>query len=209
MKNYLLLLIIMMLSSASGFAQNLDSAIASMFNRNLIVNPGAENRTSGLNGWESITLDPQGSPMVGTGSYITSPSTEMGSNYFRSVVGGPQGETSAYQYVDLSAMADLIDRGVIYYNMNGNFGGGDYATSLLGVQFLSGSGKTMKSYYTKNILLEEVGADSLNIYPTGKTDKVPKGTRKMIIQLRFYKYGDMEVPVAAYADNLSVTLYKK
>lgn len=205
----LLTSLLLMLFASLSFAQTNDSAMSSLLNRNLLMNPGAEERNSmnHITGWESITQDAQGMPLVSTGTWST-PGIN-GSNYFRAMVGGDVREASAYQYFDVSSLSELIDRGVISYNLTGSFGGGDYATSLMNVSFLDGTGKNIKTNYTKNIILDEVGADSLNIYPTGKSGKVPKATRKITVQLRFYKYSVLDETSPAFADDLGFYLYRK
>lgn len=198
--------ILLLLFASLSFAQDQDSAMATLLKTNLLSNPGAE--TKDASGWESVTVDASGKKLITAGLYPT-PSSTSGSYYFRGVVGGEQREASAYQYFDLSILSDVIDKGALAYNLSGSFGGGDYATSLINVQFLDAKGNNIRTYYTKNIILDEVGADSLNIYPTGKTGTVPKGTRKMTVQLRFYKYSILDEPSVAFADNLGLYLYRK
>ncbi len=191
----------------------------SMIDKNFISNPDAETKSAinPLPFWDNVTLDSKGNKLVSTVFYGAQTSdipsfpvlkSGYGTYYFNSLVGGDQKEVSAFQYVDLAPLAESIDSGRISYNMSGYFGGVADAFAMLNVKFLSGPGTDIGSFYTNNIVDEERNQDSLVLLPRVKAGDVPVGSRKMVIQLKFFNLeGESIVP--AFADNLSVILLRK
>ena len=225
----LLSLIILLFCASVSFAQVKQEALKgdsvavvsnNMIDRNFIINPDAENKvaTTTVPGWENITADSHGNALITSGIYGSALGDNsngavlksgFGSYYFTSTLGGENKEASGFQTIDLSPMADDIDAGKISYNMSGAFGGVRDAFAQLSVKFLSGPGIDIGTFYTNNLTPEEVNTDSLVLLNRVKAGDVPKGSRKMVIQLKFYNLGSDDTPSPAFADNLSVILLRK
>lgn len=229
-RKYFLAAIILIISASVSFAQvKKDEALkgdslavtnTSMIDRNFISNPDAETKmtVSNIPGWENITADAQGKGLITTGFYgsVSDDKTNgailksgYGLYYFTSMVGGENKEASAFQTIDLAPLADSIDAGKISYNMSGAFGGAGDAFAQLSVKFLSGPGSDIGTFYTNNLTADEINTDSLVLVNRVKAGDVPKGARKMVIQLKFYNLGNSDTPSPAFADNLSVILLRK
>ncbi|CAN5590551.1 hypothetical protein BH10BAC5_BH10BAC5_07020 [soil metagenome] len=227
-KIFILTSLIFILFTGAAFTQSNDEAQKGdsvaidknnlMIDKNFISNPDAEttNASGIIPGWENITNNSQNIPIINAGTYGSSDNQNnailksgYGNYYFNAYVGGEHKDASAFQYVDLSPLSDEIDAGNILYNMSGNFSGVNNSFALLSVQFLSGPGNDIGTYYTNNLAADEINPDDLVLVPRVKAGDVPKGSRKMVIQLKFYNLEETDTSFPAFADNLSVILLRK
>lgn len=187
---------------------------AALLGTNLIVNGDAEQGTGPehetqlpapswtvVGGLAAMRYDQVfGHPHAGTPGPV-----QRGSNFF---AGGATAVSSAHQEIDLSPLAEQIDRAALAYDLSGYLGGymeeDDWTT--LAVVFRDADGRTLAS--------SSVGpVDALQrtyitmLLPRRIGGIVPIGTRSTRVQLQMTRgANDLNGDNDGYADNLSLVL---
>ena len=173
----------------------------------LIVNPGAEAGSGASNltnvvtpqGWTALSGGMTALRYFTSGTDLTPNSPAQGEDFF---AGGPNGDSSLRQLIDVSGRAAEIDSGLIQANLFGLFGGrgGEGDNMVLTARFLAAGGALLGSAELGGLL--QVSGSFL--LPRDVHPMVPAGTRTIELLLIADHvdgaYND------AYADDLQLTL---
>ncbi len=189
----------------------------SLFGSNLIVNGNAEaqavpstvtisDTTVSVPGWctESLfTIEPYGDPNGDLSP--TSPGPADAGNYY--FYGGPSnGLSSAYQDIDVSSAASLIDSAAVQYSLSAWLGGyssqNDNAT--LQVQFQDWDGNVLGSAVTLGPFLAADRNNVSELLMTNQNGAVPVGTRDIHVFLAMTRTDGSDND--GMADSLSLVL---
>jgi hypothetical protein len=196
-----------------GHASGTESGMAS-FDRNLILNPGAELGPASVSGNDLLPVPnwiiSGNFTVVAYDSSFAAPGPVFGGNFFS---GGPatrsdasNPSSTATQIIDLSALATHIDTGAVAAELSGYFGGygeqNDRAS--LRATYLDGSGNQLGNLSIGNVLAVDRTNHTALLF-RGGTNAVPAGTRTVQLVLAMtndsgFYYND------GYADNLSLVL---
>jgi len=184
---------------------------------NLIVNGDAEFGASSASGYDGVTLpgwETVGVPTVvgyanasGFPDAATPGPDDRGANFF---AGGPVGNASLQQFIDVSSAAADIDSGTVTFDLAGWLGGYAYerAAAKLTVKFQGIANDALGSATIGPVTVVDRWA-STSFQRRSTQGSVPAGTRRIRVQLDLEGDPVRNLLVQsndAYADNLSLTL---
>jgi hypothetical protein len=206
MINKYLTLLLLFSSCFLGFSQD-------MLDYNLLANGDAEiERTDQFTpGWFSSTEgDPQTETYGHTGGEFDwdwGKDKGYGNGYFRAVVMKIQPKYLS-QVIDLGSISSSIDSTIISFTLAGYFGGGNEASTRLETVFMDKDGKIISKAGTM-LLKDSEKPEPLDLYNRMVSGRVPKGTVKAEVFLRFEFTGECDnCSNMAVADNVSFLLTK-
>ncbi|WP_394830064.1 alkaline phosphatase family protein [Pendulispora rubella] len=184
---------------------------------NLIVNGGGECGNASVSGYDGATIPGwqiTGLPSVvgyDAGQGFPSPSTAgpdlRGSQFFS---GGPVGNSTLQQGIDVSTAAAAIDGGNVDYELSGWLGGYSSETSwtIVTTTFLNARGAQLGTGKVGPVSAAD-RQNTTGLLERASRGRVPAGTRSISVTMEFVgesarnlrnQYND------SYADNLSLTL---
>lgn len=204
----------LMVLSLPGSAQTAQANPAKLLDRNLLRNSGAETtvKETLASGWRSKSgvESAQYGSMPGEWDAGVPGAPGGGQRYFRLEFQSPATDKSATQPVNVAALAQQIDAGVVSAKVSGQLGG--LAGTDSGVQFIAVF-EDAKGKVLGNLTTDEVNTQSLPAASAGnaslvmreKEKTVPVGTRRIVAQLFVHPTGDSG-RYLGLADNLALVL---
>jgi uncharacterized protein (TIGR03437 family) len=109
----------------------------------------------------------------------------------------------AYQTVDITTAAKLVDAGKVSYSLSGWFGGDTLPDNVdMTVTFLNASGGTIGSATRIGPVTSTDRNGQRGLWQRATSAAVPTGTRSARVDLYFHKLGPVTENLTAYADSL-------
>jgi len=182
-----------------------------LFGVNLIKNGNAESENGWTNADELKTIlygEFGGGPDKGSPG-----PTDRGEKYFYARTTMAQPTAIFSQKIDLTKIADSVDKGDVRYNLGGWFGVASSSSSMgrLRVVFLDKDEKEISTDATAEIK-EAAKPEDLALTERSKAGSLPAGARKIRVDLEFRVFPahlNEDADNLAFADNLSLVLSKK
>ncbi|MBI4851813.1 MAG: hypothetical protein HY819_08465 [Acidobacteria bacterium] len=179
-----------------------------LFGKNLIINGGAEAGEAAWRGegFESARYGSFG----GEWDIGVAGAPNGGDSYFRLTASEGKESVLAKHVIDLTRLAEFLDKTAIDYTLSGYIGGSPtkeekFATTSLIISFLDMDKKLLgsSSLEVKETELPKAEVGSSSMILRTKTDKMPKGTRVIEITLKV-KNACLNCLSIGYAENLSL-----